>query len=389
MAHPIDPSHLASNLGELGDEATVSNLEVLGSLPPDLSGRLLGIGSHFVAGSSGTGHGLVHSVHLHAGRALSYRSRWVRTGPIARRLGIEPVPGPTSPTGSDVVADGILVFGDAILAFGIGSLAYELSPDLETLRRVDLAGQTRGLSSTPKSDPATGDLHLIASGTDGGQAHVVVSSGALTRRSRPILVQPNQVSDLAITRHRIVLVANGFIGVTSHDAEPPVTWFDSKVDDALLIGAHDDGETVLALTITPSLEQWTLHVPSATLHREILDPTPRHSAFTIGRTGHEAPQHLWAIGHETVDKYDLGARSHAQHRFGSRNPGELAFVADATRARDTDGGWLIGFVHDPSGAEAVLVVLDAADTSKLPIATIRLPRRIPRRLHSTWVPSAR
>ncbi len=51
------------------------------------------------------------------------------------------------------------------------------------------------------------------------QAHVVVSAGALTRRSRPIVDTPNRITDLALTGDRVVFVADGFVGVMSRGGE--------------------------------------------------------------------------------------------------------------------------------------------------------------------------
>ena len=141
---------------------SISDLAVEGTLPIELSGRLVGIGPALPGHpDTAAADGMVHSVHLDAGKAISYRSRWILTDAVARRLGLPPSPGPRS-SGPDIVAGGIVVFGGSILAVGEGSLAYELTADLDTLRRVDLAGQARGLAARPKHDPATGDLHLLA-----------------------------------------------------------------------------------------------------------------------------------------------------------------------------------------------------------------------------------
>ena len=70
-----------------------------------------------------------------------------------------------------------------------------------------------------------------------------------------------------------------------------------------------------------------------------------------------------------------------------RRPGDLAYVADPARRSDADGGWLVGFVHHAPRNETDLVVLDAADIARPAFATVRIPRRIPRGLHSTWIPS--
>ena len=325
MDTPIRPSTFPSDDRDVDN--IVAGLTIAGGFPAGLSGRLLGIGP------DANGDGVIHCIDVRAGRSVSYRRSWVKTDVVAQRLGIDRSPGPRN-GGPDVVDGNIVVFAGSILALGDGSLAYELTPDLETVRRVDLAGQTRGLTAFPKIDAATGDLHLLTVAAAGAQAHVVVSAGALTRTTRTIAAPPVPVNDLAITRDRVVFVANGFVGVTSRDREANITWLPTGVDTARLVHAHDGGDTVVVVALTPSLERWTLASTPA-VAREVLDPTPQH------------------------------------------------FVATA---RLVEGGWLVGYVHDASTDTTDVVIRDAADITLPAVATVRIPGRIPRGLHATWIP---
>jgi len=370
MAPITEPSHSPGN-----------ELTVHGTLPAGLSGQLLGIGPDV-----GAQDGVVHSIELDAGRIIGHRCRLVLTDAVARRLGTEPTRGPRG-AGPDIVASNIVAFGGSILALG-GALAYELTSDLATLRRVDVAGQSRGVAPFPKPDPVTGELHVLAVGPRGAHAHVVVSAGALTRRSRPIAGVASRVTDLAISRHHVVYAADGFVGVAARDAEAQPIWIATGGDAALLVHAHDVGETVVVLTLTPALETWTLHPASRLIRRDVLDPTPRRFARTADHRLDQAPRFVWTSGDDTVDKHDLTSAGSVTHIFRQdRIPGDLAFVADPARADDADGGWLVGFVHHASGNYADLVILDAADIARPAIATVRIPQCIPRRLHSTWIPS--
>ena len=105
---------------------------------------------------------MVHAITVHAGGTVSYRNRWITTDAAAQALGREPVPGPRRGD-NDVVASNIFTFGSTILAVGDGALAYELTADLATRRRVDLAGAGRGLRPRVDLDRHTGALHLSAS----------------------------------------------------------------------------------------------------------------------------------------------------------------------------------------------------------------------------------
>ena len=172
----------------VSDETNITDLPVSGTLPAALSGRYLCIGPNPIGTPAASaewasGAGMVHAVTLHAGGAASYRNRWIVTDAAAQVLGTEPVPGPRH-TGPDVVASNVITFGSSILALGDGALAYELTADLGTRRRVDLAGSGRGLHPHAKLDPLTGELHLLAAASDGTQTYITVSPGGLTRTTR-------------------------------------------------------------------------------------------------------------------------------------------------------------------------------------------------------------
>ncbi len=362
MAPTTDPTLRPADDGWISDATVIGGLDIAGTVPGRLSGRLTGIGS-----DSEADHSQVHSVHLHAGRVISYRRRLIRT---------------------DVVTRNTVVFGGSILALGDDSPAYELRSDLDTFCRVDLAGQSRGVATYPKSEPVTGELHLIATAVTGAQAYVVVSAGALTRRSRPIAGSPNRATDLAITRDRVVFVADGSIGVTPRAGEARISWIATGVDAPILVNAHDVGATVVVVALTPSLERWTLDVASATVDREVLDPTPRRVARTADHLFGAEARFLWSTGEASVDKFDLTDRSFVSQMFPpDHTPGDLAYVVDPARRSDADGGWLVGFVHHALRNETDLIVLDAADLARPALVTVRIPRRIPRGLHTTWIPS--
>jgi carotenoid cleavage dioxygenase len=364
----------------------ISDLAFEGPLPIELSGRLVGIGPALPGHpETAAADGMVHSVHLDAGKAISNRSRWIHTDAVARRLGLPLSPGPRS-SGPDVIAGGIVVFGGSILAVGEGSLAYELTADLDTVRRVDLAGKARALAARPKLDAGTGDLHLLALEPDGEQAHVVVSAGAHTRMTRSIAGAPRSITDLAITRDHVMFATPGFVGISRRDLNRDVTWMATDVERPSLLHAHDGADTLVVHALTPSLERWTLDVRSETVQRTVLDPTPMRFGGRACEPGAIAPRHLWTTGDDTVFAHDLTTTT-SIHCAPRGHVGDLAFVADPPRGADTDAGWLVGFVPDRSEDQTDVVVLDARDVARPAIATVRIPRRVPLGLHVTWIPS--
>ncbi|MCU1360625.1 MAG: carotenoid oxygenase [Ilumatobacteraceae bacterium] len=371
-------------------EPPITNLAVRGTLPAGLNGRLLCIGpDHGVAHSDtrigSAAEGVVHSIHLSAGRVLSYTSRRVITDAVARRLGLNPSPGPRG-EGPDVIADWIVVVGGSVLALGNDSLAYELSSDLDTLRRVDLAGQCRGLAATPQRDPITGDLHILANDASEQPVHVVVSARAFTRISRPISGPPTKITALAITRDRVVFVTDGFVGVSALTGHADPGWTATGINAPTLVHAHDAGDAVIVYTLTPRLERWTIHTVPASVHREVLDPTHHHFARTDAHSGGVPPRCLWTTSDNGAHRHDLVTANSDDHIFGPGcRPGDVVFVTDATQT-DDNSGWIIGLVHHEQTMHTDVVVLDAANFAQPAPCTIRIPRSVPRGSRSTWIP---
>ncbi|GIL87069.1 hypothetical protein Vretifemale_15228 [Volvox reticuliferus] len=64
-------------------------------------------------------------------------------------------------------------------------------------------------------------------------------------------------------------------------------------------------------------------------------------------------------------------------------PGEPMFVPRPGSSREGDG-WLLVVVHNAATQKAEVNILDAQDLSSGPLATIRLPHRLPSGLHGSW-----
>jgi carotenoid cleavage dioxygenase len=402
MARPPEHPFLSGNYAPVADESTITDLPVEGAIPPTLSGRYLRIGPNPIGNAPHPynwtlGDGMVHAVALHAGRAISYRNRWVKTDAASTKLGTEPVPGPR-PGVTDTSNTTVIRLGGRVLSLGEGSLPYELTRELDTIRRVDLAGEARGISAHPKTDPATGELHLISSTDRPPQFHQVISARGLLTFSRPISVPASRrIHHLAVTRRHVVFFGTGIVGVTARYVDGPVHWLATGADhDVVPISANDDGDTVCVYLTGSLLERWTLDFTASDARKDVIDETPQ----TLGRVNEpriESPRrYLYTVragpvlpfdGTE-IYKHDLVSQTRQDCDFGpGRHPGEFLFVGDPQRHGNEDGGWLLGLVHDDRRNAADLVALDAAAIERPPIATVHIPRRIPYGLHGTWIPT--
>jgi carotenoid cleavage dioxygenase-like enzyme len=87
-----------------------------------------------------------------------------------------------------------------------------------------------------------------------------------------------------------------------------------------------------------------------------------------------------------IMKHDLTTGETELHDEG---PGRLSFepvfVARAS-ARSEDDGWVLDYVYDADGNASDVVIVNAQEFSARPVATIKLPVRVPFGFHGAWSP---
>ncbi|RDD85125.1 carotenoid oxygenase family protein [Streptomyces parvulus] len=202
MATTIRNPYLEGNFAPVSDEVSVSDLPVTGTLPPELNGRYLRIGSNPTGpAETGVGHhwfvgrGMVHGVRLREGRAEWYRNRFVQ--------GDVPEDSPNT---------NILAHGGRLLALYEGGRApVTISPELDRMSTWDSDGALRtGFTAHPKIDPVTGEMHAINYLMDPASKHlsyvVLDSSGKSTHTAElPVSIMP-MVHDMALTATRVVVL---------------------------------------------------------------------------------------------------------------------------------------------------------------------------------------
>ena len=178
---------LSGNFGPVADEHTAHDLRVTGRIPEALEGRLLRIGPNPIAPDPANyhwflGNGMVHGVALRGGRAVWYRSRFVRDDEVVAAKGWPPVSGPQreDALGGGLANTNVISHAGRTLAIVEGgNLPVELSSDLETVQRSDFGGTLpAGFSAHPKRDPDTGELHAAVYGVGAERIqYVVVGDG--------------------------------------------------------------------------------------------------------------------------------------------------------------------------------------------------------------------
>jgi len=429
-------------------ELTLENLEVEGVIPPELDGRYVRIGPNPAAPDPRsyhffTGDGMLHGVRIRNGRALWYRNRWIRSEEVAKARGVAAAPGPRHVF--DTVNTSVLHHaGSGWALVEAGSTPVRFDEHLEAQRYDDFGGTLPGsFTAHPRRDPETGELHALCyEATDPKRVRYnVVDVAGRVRRSITIPVSHGPlIHDCAITQRyvvimdlpltlsmRTVLSGHGFpyrwnarhparIGLLPRDGNAEdIRWI--ALDPCFVFhtaNAYDlpDGRVVLDViaydrmfagdNLAPDeqprgLERWTIDPVSGKVDQHSIDAAPQELPTIDERRTGRAYRYVYAlglpeeltetlVGEAPLIKHDLKTHVRFLHAFGpGRVAGEFVFVPRFPGA-DEDDGWLMGFVVNADGGSTALEILNARAVTDPPVATIRIPHRIPPGIHGAWLP---
>ena len=430
-------------------ELELTDLAVTGTIPAALDGRYLRIGPNPVDPDPAgyhwfIGDGMVHGLRLQDGKALWYRNRWIRSNAVATALHAEPAPGPRH--SFDTVNTNVVdVAGRTFALVEAGSYPVELDEKLDGQTYNPFDGTLQGsFTAHPHRDPRTGEQHAICyEGRNPGEIrHVVLSPEGKVVREQPIPVQHGpMIHDCAITdRFALILdlpvtfsmptmlAGHGFpyrwnpdhqarVGLLPRDgATGDVIWCDVTPGYAFHVAnAYDapDGTVVMDVCAyrtmfadnaggpdaqSRGLERWTIDPATRQVAIATLDASPQEFprpderffgqpyryAFAMALPTDPAAQF---VGATKLYRHDLETGTRQTHDFGpNRHPGEFVFVPAAADAPEGEG-WLIGLVIDLPHETTDLIILDAMAFERAPVASVRLPHRVPPGFHGNWIPT--
>jgi len=416
------------------DEIDAYDLEVTGTLPPELDGRYLRNGPNPKLGSDPghwfAGAGMLHGIRLVGGKAAWYRNRWVNT----KITEGEPAIGPDGRDLRHNVANThVIEHGGSLLALCEGGLPYEVTGELETKGGYDFGGRLRtAMTAHPKTDPVTGELYFygISMAPPYLTFHVADCTGRLTASLPVDVPAPTMMHDFAITEHYVIWMDlpvvfdrdllrrslpfswreqyGARLGLMARSGGP-VQWIDIDPCYVFHVGnAREDsqGRVLLdAVRYAPNefgkfwqadsepavsvLHRWTIDPSRCLITEQQLDDRsvefPSLNDHHVGRPN----RYLYAVsavGNGGLIKYDTHSGASSTQWLPTPNHvGEAVFVP-AHDAAAEDAGWLINIVTPRNGAASSLTVSDATDLAAGPIAIVRLPRRVPAGFHGSWIP---
>jgi carotenoid cleavage dioxygenase len=440
---------LSGNFAPVEAENTSLDLEVHGKIPEELDGRFLRIGPNPVGPIDPlrfhwfTSTGMAHGLRLRGGRAEWYRSRFVLDAKAAEALGRAALPGPGAGRRDGVVNTNFTTAAGKLYALvEAGDLPVELDDELECVARSDFGGTLEaGFTAHPKFEPATGLQHAIVYQPGWPVRYLTLDpAGRATTVARIDLPHTPMIHDVAFTASSIVVLdlpvtfqpkdartgppwgqhtglpflwderKDARVGLLPRDGDVRrLRWFEAPRCFVFhFLNAYDDGGRTMVDVVRhprmfatdrsgpsegpPMLVRWTLDRSSGRLVETILDERgpefPRINGAFAGRpyrfgyTAHASP----ASQTGPAIKHDLVRGASEVHDYGpGRVTLEPVFVPRPD-ARGEDDGWVLSYVYDAGRDRSDVVILAARDFGGDPVATVRLPVRVPYGFHGGWVP---
>lgn len=445
-ANSTGAPYVAGNFAPLMNEVTAFDLKVTGKIPEALNGRFLRIGPnpvdephplwlvghHWFAGA-----GMAHGLRLHDGKAEWFRSRFVVDEHTAKIRRIKPLPGPgEGQRDGNVNTNLTLVAGKLCAVVEAGSIPVELDYELESVRRTDFNGTLEaGFTGHPKFDPITGEQHALAYEPFQPVRYICVGrDGRARTKARIDLPHIPLIHDMAFTRSFVVVPdfpvtfqpehshtqfpwlwderRPSRIGLLPRDGNVAhLQWFEAPRCFAFhFANAYDEGDlTIIDLMKhssmfrtdqngpnegAPILVRWTLNRVSGSLTETVLDERGNEFPRLNGRFGGQPYRYLYTcywgdnVAFGPSMKHDLARGTTEVHEYGrGRATCEPVFVRKPGAGAE-DEGWIMSYVFDSNRNQSDVVILDAQDFGGEPLATIRLPVRVPYGFHGGWAPDA-
>ncbi len=431
-------------------EHFATQLMVEGQIPVELEGALMRIGPNPITVKNPrnyhwfTGDGMIHALKLKAGEAHCYKSAYVGSASVQKKLHRPQILGKTRGV-ADAVNTNIIHFAGKIWALvEAGAYPIEVNRELES-KRHQLFENDQDLPFTahPHIDPETGDIHAVC--YDALNHHQVFylhidAQGKLQHHVEIPVKHGPMVHDCAITQSQVLILDLNvnfsmrsalkgsllpyqwnpkhqarigmlpfggsaadirwyeidpcfiFHTVNAYDLNTGDVVMDAVVHSKALVssiqGPIEDQEIRLERLI---FEQQTGKVTRTVLSNikqefprinEAYTGRPYRYVYSISFAGFDDPYH---VSSNTLLYHDLETGSTASYSFGANwVTGEAVFVAREGAQTENDG-WLMSYLHALDGSPSKVVILDAQYIQKGPIATIHLPVRVPVGFHCNWM----
>ncbi len=334
----------------------------------------------------------------------------------------------------------IIVHAGKLLALWEAGPPHELDPrTLDTIGPYDFGGKLLGpMTAHPKIDPETGELLFFGYSPFPPYLRYYVASadGKVTRSEEIDVPVPTMMHDFITTREHVIFLvfpatfrfenfASGSpirwepelgtrIGVMPRNGgNAEVRWF--ATDPCYVfhpMNAYSENGQVIADVCrferlplfdgagmgesgpVPRLTRWTLDLAGGVVKEEQLDESasefPRlderyaglryRYGYAGGRVGSPGEAGFF----NAIFRYDHQAGGRKLHDLGTQSfTSESIFVPRSPRAAEGEG-FLLALVYRHEERRSDLLILDAENIADKPLATIKLPHRVPYGFHGNW-----
>jgi carotenoid cleavage dioxygenase len=442
---PSAPWWQQNNFDPVFDELHETNLRVHGSIPPELNGLFVRNGSN-PQNADNThwffGDGMLHGVRLENGNALWYRNRYIRTALFEEGGDFS---GLALPIGGNNQSNVSAIYhAGRLLTSGEVGAPYEIDPsDLSTVGVQDFGGRLNppfvntSFTAHPKIDPATGWLHFFGYFFVPPYLmyHVADATGRIIYSQEVPVAGPTMIHSFAITETDVIfwelpvvfditaLEETGWVfrwndgygarigimplggpveNIRWVEIEPCYVFHELNAfrngDDVVIdVCRHErmmDGERFGAAPL--ELHRWRVDTGGQSLawRDEVIEDRmmefPVHDRRITGRPHRYGWFAKFSDHPDTINPTGILRRDYQSGRIDewdsgpNRHPGEPFFVPGGEGEGE---GWLITYVYDHAMDSTRLVILDATNVGRGPVAEIEIPRRVPHGFHGVWVPA--
>jgi carotenoid cleavage dioxygenase-like enzyme len=324
------------------------------------------------------------------------------------------------------------------LALHESTSAYEVDAQLNTLGEWNPARAKSAIevNAHTRLDPQTGELYFIAYHSDKPiiTYHVLDKNAKLTNSGFIDAPHTRMIHDFVLTKNYIAIFLcpviidyagfirgkpfvdwrpelNTRIAIVSRANLNNVTWIETEAFFTYhFANAHEMGDEIIIDHVRyPTFNMDAKNLLPAHLYQTIINPAQkrcdhkqlddREIEFPRINENHNSNSYRYVYTpanlaknknsgdlYHALIKYDLKTGNSTTHDFGANCEIGEAVFAPRVNSHEEDDGYVMLFIYNKKENNSDFVILNGQDLASKPIATIKLPRRVPHGLHGSWMP---
>lgn len=433
-SHP----YLVGNHYPVFNEISLNNIAVVGEIPSDIHGAYFRNGPNpkyepIQFTHPFDGDGMIHGLYFQNGQ-VHYKNRWVQTqGLIDENKQNHAIYKTFEKNTSNTH---VIPFNGQLLSLYEGGLPYLLDNQLNTLGIFDFDQQLEHkMIAHPKIDPDTNELIFARyyMQSDPLLTYFRVSAeGVLLTKVAIDIPHPNMVHDIAITENYAVfvitpvswdknrqemvwlsntncelIVVDKYTGEKLYHMPMPTFFFwhfqncyEDNTGEKIIFDIVQYSGPTFSMRNAPgpsssSLSRYEANLNTLQVHKTEMSNAgmefPIIPAALVGkayRYGYAPVRDYndrpYVAYYAKLAQFDMKNQKTTLRDFGSkRYVGEVAF-APKYDTLDPEDGYLIVAVFDANTNKTDVLILNSLDFLGAPIATVKLPTRIPNGFHGSW-----